>query len=231
MGLAFDRQAFLDILNEGKGAIGGNMLPPPDGAWGMPREVLQTLPGYGPDVEKNRAEARKIMEKLGYGPDKRLAIKLSTRNFPGWRDYAVIMIDHLKEIYIDGELDLVDTALWYSKMARKDYIVGAVPIESGVDDPDQMFYENYVCGALRNYAGYCNPDLDKLVNRQSMEANLQKRKDIVWQIERILAEAGVRPVLFYPAGDSCWQPSVKDLTLMTNSIYNGWRMEDVWLDK
>ena len=74
MGLAFDRQAFLDILNEGKGAIGGNMLPPPDGAWGMPREVLQTLPGYGPDVEKNRAEARKTMEKLGYGPDKRLAI-------------------------------------------------------------------------------------------------------------------------------------------------------------
>ena len=52
----------------------------------MPPEVLQTLPGYGPDVAKNRAEARKIMEKLGYGPEKPLAVKLSTRNFPGWRD-------------------------------------------------------------------------------------------------------------------------------------------------
>ena len=231
MGLAFDRQAFLDILNEGKGAIGGNMMPPPSGAWGMPPEVLQTLPGYGPDVEKNRAEARKIMEKLGYGPEKRLAIKVSTRNFPAWRDPAVIMMSQLKEIYIDAELDLVDTALWYTKMARKDYTVGAVPIESGVDDPDQMFFENYVCGALRNYSGYCNPELDKLVNRQSMEADPGKRKQIVWQIERILAEAGVRPVLFYPAGASCWEPSVKGLTLMTNSIYNGWRMEDVWLDK
>jgi peptide/nickel transport system substrate-binding protein len=231
MGLAFDRKAFLDILNEGKGAIGGNMMPPPNGAWGMPPEVLQTLPGYGPDVEKNRAEARAIMEKLGYGPDKRLAIKLSTRNFPDWRNYAVIMISHLKETYVDAELDLVDTALWYSKMARKDYTVGAVPIESGVDDPDQMFFENYVCGAVRNYGGYCNPGLDKLVNQQSMEANPVKRKDIVWQIERILAEAGVRPVLYYPAGASCWQPWVKDLTLMINSIYNGWRMEDVWLDK
>src|SRR4029077_203628 len=231
MGLAFDRKAFLDILNAGKGAIGGNMMPPPNGAWGMPPEVLQTLPGYGPDVEKNRAEARKIMEKLGYGPDKRLAIKLSTRNFPAWRDPAVIMISHLKEIYIDAELDLVDTALWYSKMARKDYTVGAVPIESGVDDPDQMFYENYVCGALRNYAGYCNPELDKLVNQQSIEVNPEKRKQLVWQIERVLAEAGVRSVLFYPAAASCWRPWVKDLTLMTNSIYNGWRMEDVWLDK
>ncbi len=231
MGLAFDRQAFLDIINEGKGVIGGNMMPPPDGAWGMPPEVLQTLPGYGPDVQKNRAEARKIMEKLGYGPNKRLAVKLSTRNFPAWRDPAVIMISQLKEIYIDAELDLVDTALWYSKMARKDYTVGAVPIESGVDDPDQMFFENYTCGAVRNYSGYCNPEVDKLVNKQSMEADPAKRKQIVWQIERMLAEAGVRPVLFYPAGASCWQPQVKGLTLMTNSIYNGWRMEDVWLDK
>jgi ABC-type transport system substrate-binding protein len=102
------------------------MMPPPDGAWGMPPEVLQTLPGYGPDVAKNRAEARKIMEKLGYGPNKRLAVKLSTRNFPAWRDPAVIMISQLKEIYIDGELDLVDTALWYSKMARKDYTAPVV---------------------------------------------------------------------------------------------------------
>ena len=231
MGLAFDRQAFLVILNQGKGAIGANMMPPPDGDWGMPPEVLQTLPGYGSNVEKNRAEARKIMEKLGYGPDKRLAIRLSTRNFPAWRNPAVIMISHLKEIYIDAELDLVDTARWYGKMARKDYTVGAVPIESGVDDPDQMFFENYLCGAVRNYGGYCNPELDKLINQQSMEANPVKRKDIVWQIERILAEAEVRPVLFYPAIASCWEPWVKDLTLMTNSIFNGWRTEDVWLDK
>jgi len=206
-------------------------MPPPDGAWGMPPEVLETLPGYGPDVEKNRGEARKIMETLGYRPDKRLAVKVSTRNFPGWRDPAVVMASQLKEIYIDAELDLVDTALWYPKMARRDYTVGFVPIESGVDDPDQMFYENYVCGALRNYGGYCDHELDKLVNQQSMEVNPQKRKNIVWQIERKLAEAGVRPVLYYPAGASCRQAWVKDMTLMTNSIYNSWRMEDVWLDK
>jgi peptide/nickel transport system substrate-binding protein len=231
MSLAFDRKEFLDILNEGQGRSGGNMMPPPDGSWGMPPEVLATLPGYGPDVAKNRAEARAIMEKLGYGPDKHLAVKVSTRNFPAWRDPAVILISQLKQIYIDGELDLVDTALWYPKMARKDYTVGAVPIESGVDDPDQMFFENYVCGAVRNYAGYCNPELDKLVNQQSMTADAAKRKEIVWQIERILAEAAVRPVLYYPVGVSCRQPWVKDLTLMTNSIYNQWRMEDVWLDK
>ena len=231
MALSLDRQAFIDILTEGVGHFGGNMMPPPEGVWGMPPEVLRTLPGYGPEIEKNRAEAKKIMEKLGYGPDKRLAVKVATRNFPGWRDPAVILISQLKEIYIDGELELVDTALWYPKMARKDYTVGAVPMESGVDDPDQMYYENYVCNAARNYTGYCNPELDKLVDQQSMEADPARRKAIVWQIERILADSSVRPVLYFPAGATCRQPEVKGWTLMVNSIYNGWRMEDVWLDK
>src|SRR5215467_2869390 len=89
--LSVDRKAFVDILTEGEGRVGGNMMPPPEGVWGMPPEVLQTLPGYDLDVDKRRAEARQIMEKLGYGPDKHLSIKVATRNFPGWRDFAVIM--------------------------------------------------------------------------------------------------------------------------------------------
>jgi len=55
----------------------------------MPPEMLKTLSGYDPDVPKNRAEARKIMEKLGYGPDKHLAVTVSTRNIPPYRDPAV----------------------------------------------------------------------------------------------------------------------------------------------
>jgi peptide/nickel transport system substrate-binding protein len=53
----------------------------------------------------------------------------------------------------------------------------------------------------------------------------------VWQIERRLAEEGARPIIFYPRGGTCWQPQVKGLTIMVNSIYNGFRLEDVWLDK
>ena len=110
MALTLDRQAFIDTLTQGKGDIGGTMLPPPEGIWGMPPEMLHNLPGYDPDVAKNRAEARKIMEKHGYGPDKRLSVKVSTRNIPPYRDPAVILIDQLKEIYIDAELEPVDTA-------------------------------------------------------------------------------------------------------------------------
>jgi hypothetical protein len=39
------------------------------------------------------------MEKLGYRPDKRLAVTVSSRNIGVYRQPAVILIDHLKEIY------------------------------------------------------------------------------------------------------------------------------------
>jgi len=229
--LSLDRKAFIDIIQQGQGDIGATLLPPPEGLWGMPPDMLATLPGYDPDVAKNRAEARKIMEKLGYGPDKRLAVTVSARNIPAYRNPAVILIDQLKEIYIDGQLEPIETANWFPKVIRKDYSVGFTITETALDDPDQMFYENYVCGAERNYTGYCNPEFDKLVDRQSIEADTTKRRQLVWQIERVLAEEMVRPVIFYTRAASCWLPRVKGLTIMVNSLFNGWRFEDVWLDK
>ena len=88
------------------------MLPPPAGFWGMPKEMLPTLLGHSPDRQKNLAEAQELMKKAGYGPDKTLKIKVSTRNIAIYRDPAVILIDQLKQIYIEGELEPIDTTVW-----------------------------------------------------------------------------------------------------------------------
>src|SRR5204863_9581502 len=58
MALSLDRKAFVDILTEGQGALGGAMLPPPEGIWGMPPEELLKLPNYSADVQANRSQAR-----------------------------------------------------------------------------------------------------------------------------------------------------------------------------
>jgi peptide/nickel transport system substrate-binding protein len=231
LALSLDRKGFIDILTEGQGKIGGAMMPPPDGVWGMPPDMLKTLPGYDPDISKNRSEARRIMEKLGYGPDRRLNVKVAARNIPTLRDPAVILIDQLKEIYTDGELDIVETANWFSKLARRDYQVGFIFIPGGVDDPDQQFYENYACGSERNYSGYCNREIEKMFDQQSMEANQEKRKQPVWEIDKKLQEDGARPIIYYARDVTCWQPRLKGLTTMVNSGFNGWRFEDVWLDE
>ena len=102
-----------------------------------------------------------------------------------------------------AELDVLDTTQWYPKVRRKDYSIGLNLTGNGIDDPDQAFYENYVCGSESNYDGYCNPEIDKLFDRQSMEADQEKRRKLVWEIERHLAEDVARPVLYHNRSGTC----------------------------
>jgi len=190
MALRLDRKSFVDILSEGEDKIGGLMLPPQDGVWGMPAEMLKTLPGYDPDVAKSRAEARRFMEKAGYGSDKQLSIKVAARNLSEFRDTSVVLIDQLKQIYIDGELELVETPHWLPRLARKDYRVAFIFSVGSVDDPDQKLYENYTCGAERNYTGYCNRELEQEFERQSSETDQDKRKQLVADRPQIAGTGG-----------------------------------------
>ena len=231
MALALDRTAYIDILSGGKALVSGVMMPPPEGAWGMPPDKLQALSGYAADVEKSRAEARKIMEGLGYGEAKTLKVKVSTRNIAIYRDPAVILIDQLKKVHIDAELEVIDTSIWHAKVTRGEYAIGLNLTGVGVDDPDVNLYENYSCTSERNLTKYCNKEVDALIDKQSREADVAKRKQIVWEIERKLAEDLARPIILYDRAATCWQPHLKGFVLHHNSIYNNWRYEDVWLDK
>jgi ABC-type transport system substrate-binding protein len=69
-------------------------------------------------VQKSREEARNILKSLGYGPDKRLAVKISARNLAIYRDPATILTDQLKQIWIDAEIELIETANWLPKLMR-----------------------------------------------------------------------------------------------------------------
>jgi peptide/nickel transport system substrate-binding protein len=229
--MTIDHRAFIDTLGEGQGDIGTAMLPAPEGLWAMPKEMMEKLPGYDPDVQKSREEARSILKSLGYGPDKRLAIKISARNLAIYRDPATILTDQLKQIWIDGEIELIETANWLPKLMRGDFVFAQSLVGSGLDDPDQNFYENYVCNSNRNYIRHCDRDLDKMIDQQSMEPDQVKRKGLTWEIDRKLQQDVVRPILYHMRQATCWRPEVKDIKLQVNSIYNGWRMEDVWLDR
>jgi peptide/nickel transport system substrate-binding protein len=197
----------------------------------MPPDMLRTLTGYDPDVEKNRIDARNIMQALGYGPENRLKIKLSTRNVPPDRDSAVILIDQLKQIYVDAELEPIEIANWFPAVTRGAYKIGLNTTPSSVDDPDQQFYENYACGSENNVTRYCNPDLQKLFDQQSIESDQDKRKRLVWEIDKRLQEDQARPIIYHLRGGTCWHPYVHGVTIMVNSLFNGWRFEDVWLSR
>jgi peptide/nickel transport system substrate-binding protein len=231
MMLTIDRKAFVDVLSEGQFRIGGVMEAPPEGVWGIGPEQLADVPGFSGDVEKNRDEGRRIMKELGYGPDKTLKIKVLTRNLPTYRDPAVLLIDQLRQVYIEGELDAIDSSLWYNRLLRKDYNVATNTGGSALDDPDVMFYEAYACGSERNYTNYCDKDMQARFDEQSATVDPVKRKALVQKIDHDLQALGVRPSIMHQRGNTCWYPYVRGISLPQNSHYNNWRFEDVWLDK
>ena len=224
--LSIDRQAFVDIIGQGQGRIGGVLQPPPAGLWGMPPEMLRELPGYDPDVQKNRTEGRRIMEGLSYRPDHRLSIKITSQDWPIYRDPAVLLIDQLQQVYIDSELELVDTPQYYPKILRKDYAV-ALNLQTSGPDPQILLW-------LRRQR-----QLERLLQppgRRADRATIAGSRSQPPQRRAVgdRAEAGdgrARPILFYRNGGTCRQPYVKGLTLMANSPFNAWRMEDAWLDQ
>ena len=63
-----------------------------------------------------------------------------------------------------------------------------------------MLYENYACGGVGNYNGYCDPEIDRMIEQQSREPDQEKRKRIVWEIERRLVEDDAKPLLYFGRG-------------------------------
>ena len=89
----------------------------------------------------------------------------------------MLLIDQLKHVYIDGELDEVDTPQYFPKIIRKDFTV-ALNLQTSGPDPDPMLKIFYGCGASVNWDGYCNPEIEQLIERQSREGNPERRKPI-----------------------------------------------------
>lgn len=229
--LGLDRQAFIDIMTHGAGKLGGAMMAAPEGSWGMTDEVLAKLPGYAGTLAGRQAEARRIMGELGYGPEKRLRLKVSTRDFTSYKEPAVILVDQLSRIFFDPELETVDSGVWFGRAGRGDFAVALNITGVGVDDPDVTLAENFACRSDNNFTKYCNPEVDRLLAAQSAERDTAKRLRLVWDIERVLAEEVARPIIYHGRSGQCWQPYVKGFLRPENGIYNHWRLEQVWLDK
>jgi peptide/nickel transport system substrate-binding protein len=231
MALAIDRDAVVKVKGAGLDRLGGELMPPPEGAWGLDKNDLATIPGYAVDLEKRREEARKLMREAGYGPDKPLTFVLSTRDVARYRDTAVLILDHLTKIYMKGELKTIDTAIWTSVVAKRSYTVAIGSRGQAIDDPDVAFYEGYTCNSRSNPDGYCNKEMEALFEKQSAMIDQNERKKLVKEIDKKLQLDVVRPTITFAALPNCRRPYVKGYVPSLNNQYSNLRMEDVWLDK
>ena len=53
----------------------------------------------------------------------------------------------------------------------------------------------------------------------------------MWEIDRRLQTEGAQPLIMHNVAATCMQADVRSLVLPTNSVYNSWRFENVWLNR
>lgn len=229
--LALDRRAFIAALTGGSSRIGGLLQPPEEGLWGLPATQLAEIPGYGPDVEQNREKARALMRAAGFDANKRLRITVATRPQGIYRDPAAILVDQLREVYIDARLQVIQPSQWEETLNGRRWAVAIGVATNGVDDPDQAFFEKYACHSKLNHGRYCDRSVEGLFAQQSAESDPAKRRELVGEIEaRLLADAA-RATIMWNSGSTCWHPNVKGYVPQINGMFNTLLFEDVWLDE
>ena len=207
------------------------MLAKPEGEWGMPPEMVLV-------ADRLRSRHRKEHRRgAGHHAKARLQRRKAAADQDPDKEFADLSGSccdpdrSIKKIYITSEIDILDTPRWYARLAKKDYTIGLNVTGVSVDDPDGNIVENYSCKSERNYTQYCNAEVDRLLVAQSSELDREKRKKMVWDIERLLVEDAARPIILHSTAGNCWQPHVKNFRPHDNSQYNNLRFEDVWLEK
>ncbi len=227
--LAIDRRAVVQSVHQGGAVVGASMAPKPSGVWGLLDKDLNALPGYGKAADE-KAKAKKLLAEAGFSASNPLKLEMAVRAIPQYLDFASFVINELKQVGVEATLKQVETAQWHPLATRKEFQAAPNLTGVGIDDPDANYFENYACGSPRNYGGYCNEQIMKMIEAQSQELDPKKRYAMVVDIQKKLEEDAGRPTIDWRQEYYLQWQYVKNL-VPHQSIYNWSRMQEVWLDR
>src|SRR2546422_458597 len=107
--LGLDRYTASKVLYRltGLRGIGGLMRPGTE--WATSEAELQRLPGFGRDMEKNRAEARRLLAEAGYPNGFKLILKNRNMKLP-YQAFSVFVIQEWRKIGIEVDHRPLETA-------------------------------------------------------------------------------------------------------------------------
>lgn len=194
MDLALDRDDFINVIWSGEGQYNGP-IQWPQVKWALPQNELRSFYRYDPE------RARQLLAEAGL-PDG-FKTKMKLPQLPGAAvvgDMAVLIKEHLGRVGIDVELDEVELGAFITSTILPGNFDLAFFPNLPYAEPDRplSFYHSLGVTGTGNWTNYTNPELDKLIDAQAEEYDVEKRREIILQAQRmILPEHG--PQLTLPS--------------------------------
>src|SRR5204863_2835507 len=153
--------------------VGALMRPATE--YAMSESELQKLPGFGRDMEKNRAEARRLLAEAGYPNGFKVVLKNRNVRVP-YIDFGVFVIQEWRKIGIEAEHRPPETAAWFADgRERGNFEVIVNVVFNYMDDPD-LFLERYTTADTNNSGRFSDPRIDDLFSRQTRALDPSERR-------------------------------------------------------
>ena len=201
----------------------------PGAPWGLSAAELEKIPGFWRDIEKSRAEARRLLKEAGY-PNLKLKFVNRTIDQP-FIPAGIYAVDQWRRIGVEAEHAAVETKLWYAAMEGGEFDVVVQNISDFADDPTAQFntlLSKHTSGIA--YSRHGDTKLDEMFNRQSQIVDPAERLKLVNDMERYaLTQAYNIPLLWYQR-IVVNHKKVKGW-YVTPSHFTGQNLVDVWLDE
>ncbi|MBI2217314.1 MAG: ABC transporter substrate-binding protein [Candidatus Rokubacteria bacterium] len=225
--LAIDRYTMSKVLFPLTGLREVGALVRPGTEWAMSPAELEKFPGFGRDIEKSRAEARKLLAEAGYPNGLKFVMKNRNVKLP-YQDFAVFFIHEWKKVGVEVENRPLETAAWFADGRDTGNFEAMVdPHVDFMDEPDLTLVD-FISSSSTNWSRINDPQLDDLYERQSRTLDRAERKKLVNQMESIVLEKA------YYAPGLWWVRSIVHWTKLKNwkaapSHYSNQKLQDVWL--
>ena len=227
--LGIDRYTMSKVLAPLTGLKFVGALMRPGSEWAMPEAELEKLPGFGRDMEKNRAEARRLLAEAGYPNGLKVVLKNRNVKLP-YQDFAVFLIQEWRKIGVEVEHRPLETAAWFSDgQDTGNFELIVAPAVEFMDEPDQ-FLGRYATGSTQNWGRFSDPRIDDLFSRQARALDPAERKKLINEIEKIVLDnAYYLPGLWWSRNLVQWA-KVRNYIAPPNH-YTNQKLQDVWLSE
>jgi peptide/nickel transport system substrate-binding protein len=201
----------------------------PGTPYATPPAELEKLAGYGHDIAKSRAEARRLLKEAGVPEG--FAFTFKNRGIPHpYEHLGIWLIDQWRQIGLNVKMEMIEASAYHPMLKRGDFDV-AMDFQCGfIVEPD-LDLPRFLSHSDANYGKHKDTVIDDLYSRQGRATDPEERKKILRQLEKRLLDEEVH--VFYTLQ---WHRIVPHLSkvrgwTITPSHYLNNQLDTVWLSE
>jgi len=194
--------------------------------WAIPIDQLTPLGRriYGRDV----AEAKRLLAEAGFSAGFKTPVEATMGWSPDYVDELQVTMQSWKEAGIDAELKNKEFGAFVSTTIFGKFDKLMHSLRGGSPIADVSLQVTHIPGEPLNASGVDDPKLTEMIRLQRRTLDVAKRREIVYDIQRYLAEQ-----IYYAYGPSvsavaAWDPRVKNFAPNIGHDYGG-RLMTAWL--